>query len=111
MKKIVVTLFLSLLVGMVNASTMPIASGDSSHLMQTASHGHCEETITPSSHEEPQSVSKLSAGHYCCSSIAVLNSPVVFAVNETSDVYSLRQIPKSISYITESIYKPPKQYL
>ena len=111
MKKIAVTLFLSFLVGMVNASTMPIASGESSDVMQTASHGHCEEAVTPASHDDSQPVGKLSVSHYCCSSIAVLNSPVTFALNESSDVYLLGETPKSISNITESIYRPPKQYL
>jgi hypothetical protein len=109
MKKIAVMLFMSFLVGMVNASTMPIASGESSHAMQTASHSHCEGASA--SHDESQPVSKLSVSHYCCSSIAVLNNPVTFALNESSDVYLLGETPKSISNITESIYKPPKQYL
>ena len=111
MKKIAVMLFLSFIVGMVNASTMPIASGESSHAMQTASHSHCEEAVASASHNESQPVSKLSVSHYCCSSIAVLNNPVTFALNESSDVYLLGETPKSISNITESIYKPPKQYL
>ena len=89
--------------GMVNASTMPVVLGDSPHAMQTASHSHCEETVTPASHDESQPVSKLSVSHYCCSSIAVLNSPVTFAVNKSSDVYLLGETPQSISYITESI--------
>jgi hypothetical protein len=104
-------LFLSFLVGMVNASTMPISVGESFHAKQTASHSHCEEVVTPASHDESQPVSKLSVSHYCCSSIAVLNNPVVFAVNESSDVYLLGETPKSISNIAESIYKPPKHYL
>lgn len=111
MKKIAVMLFLSFLVGMVNASTMPVVLGDSSHAMQIASHSHCEETVTSASHDESQPISKLSVSHYCCSSIAVLNNPVTFAVNKSSDVYLLGETTKSISYITESIYKPPKQYL
>lgn len=111
MKKIAVMLFLSFLVGMVNASTMPIASGESSHAMQSASHSHCEEAITPASHDESQPVGKLSVSHYCCSAIAVLNNPATFAVNESSDVYLLGESSKSISNISESIYKPPKLYL
>jgi hypothetical protein len=111
MKKIAVTLFLSFLVGMVNASTMPIGSGESSHAMQSASHSHCEEAATPTSHDESQPVGKLSVSHYCCSAIAVLNNPVTFAVNESSDVYLLGESSKSISNISESIYKPPKHYL
>ena len=111
MKKIAAMLFLSFLVGMANASTMPIALGESSHDVQTISHSHCEEAVTPSSHDESQSASKLSVSHYCCSSIAVINNPVTFAVSEISDVYLLGETPKSISHITESIYKPPKQYL
>ena len=104
-------LFLSFLVGMVNASTMPVASGESSHAMQTTSHSHCEEAVTSASHDESQPVGKLSVSHYCCSSIAVINNLVIFAVNEASDVYVLGELPKSISYIAESIYKPPKQHL
>jgi hypothetical protein len=111
MKKISVTLFLSFLVGMANASTMPIKSGEPSHAMQTASHRHCEEVVTPAVHDESKPVGKLSVSHYCCSSIAVLNNPVVFAINESSNVYLLGEIPKSISNIAESIYKPPKHYL
>ena len=111
MKKIAVMLFLSFLVSMVNASTMPIASGESSHVMQTASHNHCEEVVAPASHDASQAVGKLSVSHYCCSSIAVLDNPATFAISETSAVYLLGETPKSISYITESIYKPPKQYL
>lgn len=104
-------LFLSFLVGMVNASTMPIASGESSRAMQTASHTHCEEAITPASHDESQPVGKLSVSHYCCSAIAVLNNPVTLSVNESSDIYMLGESSKSISNISESIYKPPKNYL
>lgn len=104
-------LLLSFIVGMVNASTMPIASGESSDAMQATSHSHCEEAVTPASHDDSQPVGKLSVSHYCCSSIAVLNNPVTFALNESSDVYLLGETPKSISNITESIYKPPKQYL
>jgi hypothetical protein len=111
MKKIAVMLFLSFLVGMVNASTMPIASGESSHIMQAASHSHCEEVVTSNAHDESQPVGKLSISHYCCSSIAVLNNPIVFALNESSDIYLLGESPKSISNISESIYKPPKHYL
>ena len=111
MKKIAVMLFLSFLVGMVNASMMPIASGEPVHVMQTASHSHCEEAVTPTPHDASQPVNKLSVSHYCCSAVAVLNNPVTFALNESSDVYLLGDSPKSISYITESIYKPPKQYL
>ena len=111
MKKIAVMLFLSFLVGMVNAGTMPIVSGESSHASQTASHSHCEEAVTPSSQDESQPAGKLSVSHYCCSSIAVLNNPIVFVFNKTSDVYLLGETSKSISYIAESIYKPPKQYL
>jgi len=111
MKKIAAMLFLSFLVGMVNASTMPIASGESSHAMKTTSHSHCEEAVTPTSHDESKPVSKTSISHYCCSSIAVLNNPVTFALNESSDVFLLGETPKSISNITESIYKPPKHYL
>ena len=111
MTKIAVTLFLSFLVGMANASMMPIKSGEPSHNMQTASHSHCEEVVTPEAHDESKPVGKLSVSHYCCSSIAVLNSPFVFAVNESSDVYLLGKTPKSISNIAESIYKPPKHYL
>ena len=112
MKKIAAMLFLSFLVGMANASTMPIAlGGGSSHDVQTISHSHCEEAVTPSSHDSSQPVSKLSVSHYCCSAVAVLNNPVTFAVSEISDVYLLGETPKSISHITESIYKPPKQYL
>ena len=111
MKKIAITLFLSFLVGMVNASAMPIKSGETSHAMQTASHSHCEEVVTPASHDESKSISKLSVSHYCCSSIAVLNNPIVFALNQSSDTYLLGETPKSISNISESIYKPPKHYL
>ena len=111
MKKIAAMLFLSFLVGMANASTMPVASGEPTHAMQSASHGHCEEVVTPASHDESQPASKLSVSHYCCSAVAVINNPVTFAVSEISDVYLLGETPKSISYITESIYKPPKQYL
>ena len=111
MKKIAVTLFLSFLVGMVNASTMPIKSGEPTHAMQTASHSHCEEVGAPAACDESKPVGKLSVSHYCCSSIAVLHNPVVFAVNESSDVYLLGETPKSISNIAESIYKPPKHYL
>jgi hypothetical protein len=112
MKKIAVMLFLSFLVGMVNASTMPIASSESSHdAMQSASHSHCEEAIASVSHDESQPAGKLSVSHYCCSAIAVLNNPVTFAVNESSDIYLLGESSKSISNISESIYKPPKLYL
>ena len=111
MKKIAVMLFLSFLVGMVNASTMPITSGEPSHAAQSATHSHCEEAVAPASHDDSQSASKLSVSHYCCASIAVLNNPVIFALNQSSDVYLLGETPKSISNITESIYKPPKQYL
>jgi len=111
MKKTAVMLFLSFLVSMVNASTMPISVGESSHAKQTASHSHCEEVVTPAAHDDSKPVSKLSVSHYCCSSIAVLNNPIVFALNESSDVYLLGETPKSISNIAESIYKPPKQYL
>lgn len=111
MKKIAVMLFLSFLVGMVNASTMPIASGESSHAMQSASHSHCEEAVTSASHDESQPVGKLTVSHYCCSAIAVLNNPVTFAVNESSNVYLLGESSKSISNFSESIYKPPKLYL
>jgi hypothetical protein len=111
MKKIAVMLFLSFLVGMVNASTMPVSVGESSHAVQTASHSHCEEAVTPVSHDDPKPAGKLSVSHYCCSTIAVLHNPVDFAVNESSEVYVLGEASKSISYITESIYKPPKQYL
>jgi hypothetical protein len=112
MKKIAVTLFLSFLVGMVNASTMPVFSlGESSQATQAASHSHCEEVVAPNSHDESQPIGKLSVSHYCCSSIAVLNDPIDFALNESSDVFLLGEIPKSISNITESIYKPPKHYL
>ena len=111
MKQIAVTLFLSFLVGMVNASTMPIAIGEPSHMEQVASHSHCEVSVAPAAHEDSQSISKFGVSHYCCSSVAVLDNPVAFAVNETSAVYLLGETPKSISYITESIYKPPKHYL
>ena len=111
MKKIAAILFLSFLVSMVNASTMPIASSQASHSMQNASHGHCEKVVPPVSHDEPQPVGKLSVSHYCCFSIAVLNNSVVFAITESSDIYLIGETPKSISNITESIYKPPKHYL
>jgi hypothetical protein len=111
MKKIAVMLFLSFLVGMVNASTMPIASGESSHSMQATSHTHCEEVASPNAHDESQPAGKLSVSHYCCSSIAVLNNPIDFALNESSDIYLIGEAPKSISNISESIYKPPKHYL
>lgn len=111
MKKIAAMVFLSFLVGIVNASTMPIALGESSHALQSASHSHCEEAVTPASHDESQPVGKLSVSHYCCSAIAVLNNPVTVAVNESSDAYMLYESSKSISNISESIYKPPKLYL
>ena len=111
MKKLAVMLFLSFLVGMIKASAMPISTSESSDGMQIASHSHCEEVATSASHDESQPIGKLSVSHYCCSSIAVINNPVIFAVNESSDIYVLGESPKTISYITESIYKPPKQYL
>jgi len=111
MKKIAVMLFLSFLVGMVNASTMPISLGESSHAIQSASHSHCEEAATPASHDDSQQTVKLSLSHYCCASIAVLHDPLHFVFNHSSDFYLLGDTPKVISNITESIYKPPKHYL
>ena len=111
MKKIAITLFLSFLVGMVNASTMPIASIETSHAMQSASHSHCEEAVTPVSYDDSQQTVKLSLSHYCCASIAVLHDPLHFVFNRSSDFYLLGDSPKVISNIAESIYKPPKHYL
>ena len=96
MKKIAVMLFLSFLVGMVNASALPISVGESSHAIQTASHSHCEETVTAPANDDSQPAGKLSGSHYCCSSIAVLNNPIVFTLNESSDVYLLGETPKKI---------------
>ena len=111
MKKIAITLFLSFLVGMVNASTMPITTGESSHAVANASHSHCEDTVAPASHNETKPVSKLSVSHYCCATIAVLNTPITFPLNSVSNFYLPNESSRLISYITESIYKPPKQYL
>ena len=111
MKKIAITLFLSFLVGMVNASTMPIALGETAHAVQSASHSHCDEAVTSVSHDDSQPVGKLSLSHYCCASIAVLHNPVNFVFTKSTDFYLLGVTPKPISNIAESIYKPPKHYL
>jgi hypothetical protein len=111
MKKIAVMLFLSFLVGMVNASTMPISLGKSSHAVQSTSHNHCEESVTPASHDGSQQVVKFNLSHYCCASIAVVQDPLHFVFNNSSNFYFLGETPKAISNIAESIYKPPKHYL
>ncbi len=111
MKKIAVMLFLSFLVGMVNATTMSFLSGEPSQVVQFASHSHCEDVAARASHDESQSTGKLSVSHYCCSAVAVLNNPISFVPLGISTFYLLGEISKPISNITESIYKPPRNYL
>lgn len=111
MKKIAVMLLLSFLAGMVNAATMPIISGKTTHVTEPSVHSHCDEVVTTASQDDSDSVGKLNVSHYCCSAIAVLGSPLSFSLLEASDFHLLGEISKPISNITESIYKPPRNYL
>jgi len=111
MKKVVVMLFISFLVGMVNASTMPVAFGGFSHNLQTAMHGHCEGVVSPVSHDESRPDEKFGVSHSCCPTLAVFNNAVSVALTEEPTFYLLSEISKLISNIAESIYKPPKSYL
>ena len=111
MKKIAVMLFLSFLVGMVNASEMPVVSATSSNASQSAAHSHCDEAINTANEEDSATAGKLSLAHYCCSALAVLGEPIAFISLGSPSFYLLGEISKPTSNITESIYKPPKLYL
>lgn len=111
MKKIAVMLFLSILVTAVNAGAMPIFSGGPSNAAQTDSHRHCEEAVNFASHEESKTAGKLSVNHYCCFTMAVLHNSVTFPIEAPSYIYQPNQSARLVSYIAESIYKPPKHHL
>ncbi|WP_062309250.1 hypothetical protein [Polynucleobacter sinensis] len=112
MKKVVILVFLSLFVSMVNAAGMPIElSKANSVAVESSSHDHCHEVASIAYQDDDGSQSRLSASHYCCSSAAVLTGSLVFEVVKQSGIFLSDGVAIAISNIAESIYKPPKNYL
>lgn len=111
MRKIALTLCLSFLVGIVNASTMPISSSGPIHDAQASTHSHCEQAASANSHADTQPAGKLSISHYCCSVIAVLGGSISFEALLSPSFFMIGEIARPISNITEALYKPPKNYL
>ena len=111
MRKIAFTLCFSFLVGIVNASTMPVFSSEPIHEAQTSMHSHCEQAASPNSHSDTQPAGKLSISHYCCSVIAVLGSSISLEALISPSFFVTGEIARPISNITEALYKPPKNYL
>ncbi len=111
MKKIVASLFLSLVVSLLNAATMPVdLSGVSSSVM-ASNHDHCQEATPASHHEASKSNLSSNTNHYCCAVVAVLMTPSVFSASKQVDVHVLVNATKPASTIAESIFKPPRKYL
>ncbi|QWE16005.1 hypothetical protein [Polynucleobacter sp. AP-Nino-20-G2] len=109
MKKVVILFCLSLLIGMVNAASMPFQIAHTSlAATDIAGHDHCETAVNADQYEGGASSYGTATGHYCCSTIAVLNTPFIFSHPEQSHAYSFGYGSKLISNIAESIYKPPK---
>ena len=111
MRKIALSLCLSFLFGMVNASTMPIFSNGPAHDVPVSTHSHCEEATNQTSHSGSDPISKLSVGHYCCSVIAFLGISIAVDVLVPPSFFVIGEIPRPSSNITEAPYKPPKTYL
>ena len=110
MRNIALTLCLSFLVGIVNASTMPVLSSAPIHDAQASTHSHCKEAVSTQSHSDMQPSGKLSVSH-CCSVIAVLSNSITFEVLVSPSFFVIGEIARPISNITEALYKPPKNYL
>ena len=110
MRKIALTLCLSFLVGIVNASTMPVLSSGPIQDAQASTHSHCEEVASTQSHSDMQPSGKLSISH-CCSVIAVLSNSISFEVLVSPSFFVIGEISRPVSNITEALYKPPKNYL
>lgn len=111
MKKLLAILFLSLFASMMNAATMPIDLSNSSTSVVASMHEHCQESVPDSHHESGKTSLNANAGHYCCSVAAVLSATPVFSSSKQIDVYLLSEVSIPTSNITESIYKPPRNYL
>lgn len=111
MRKIALTLCLSFLVGIVNASTMPILSSAPIQDAQASTHSHCEEVASTQSHSDMQPSGKPSVSHYCCSVIAVLSNSISFEALVSPSFFVIGEISRPVSNITEALYKPPKNYL
>jgi hypothetical protein len=111
MRKIALTLCLSFLIGIVNASTMPVLSTGPMHDAQASTHSHCEQAPSEKSHGDTQPAGKLPISHYCCSVIAVLGGSISFETPISSSFFPIGAIASPISNITEALYKPPKNYL
>jgi hypothetical protein len=110
-KKIAGLLFLSLLVSLTNAATMPVSLNGENASVMVAGHDHCQESAPASHHEGSKSEASSRAAHYCCAVVAVLMAPPIFSASTQADAYLLVDIAKPISNIVESIYKPPRNYL
>ena len=110
MRKIALTLCLSFLVGIVNASTMPVLSSGPIQDAQASTHSHCEEVASTQSHSDMQTSGKLSVSH-CCSVIAVLSNSISFEALVSPSFFVIGEISRPVSNITEALYKPPKNYL
>ena len=111
MRNIALTLCLSFLVGIVNASTMPVLSAGPMQEAQASAHSHCEQATSEKSHGDSHPTGKLSISHYCCSVIAVLGSSITFEALISPSFFVIGEIARPISNITEALYKPPKNYL
>lgn len=111
MKKFVILLFLSLFASLINAATMPIDLRSSNTSVVASIHEYCHESSPASHHESGKSNLNANAGHYCCSVTAVLSATPVFSSTKLADVYLLSEVSTPKSNITESIYKPPRNYL
>lgn len=106
-----VSICLSLFVSAVSAAVMPIDLKQASTAEATvADYDHCH-GVASIDHDEDTSRSSSSVSHYCCSALAVLTNTPAFALSRQTDAYLAGEIVVHISNITESIYKPPKNYL
>ena len=113
MKRFIALLFLSFFVSQINAAMMPVDLNLASSTVVASGHDHCQEATQASHHDGGNSSANpnASATHYCCAVIAIIISSPTFSVSKQVEDYWLSDSEQPISIITESIYKPPKNYL
>ena len=111
MKKFITLLLLSFFVSQINAAMMPVDLNVASSIVVASSHDHCQGVVSADFTEDGKPSSNASAGHYCCSVIAILNTSLIFLSSKQVEVYVHSDVESPASNLAESIYKPPRNYL
>jgi hypothetical protein len=111
MKKFITFLLLSFFVSQINAAMMPVDLNVAISVVVASSHDHCQEAASASLTEDGKSSANAGATHYCCAMVAILSVSPEFFSPQQVDVQLLSNASTPASNITESIYKPPRNYL